>query len=236
MKSRRRVLMLAVLVLLIVGVILSIVLRPTTPPPVILLPVPSSVPSPGWRDRLMQKIPGWAWRLKLALLGPARSIDLEAFVLEFPAKPSPSASELPLGKAHFASNAISAWVLSPQVLKTFRGHISQALQPAIIFHPRIRTSDVLTRPLMWGTRYLLLALRLFSCAPHCRRHSIDLETSFFLTESATNQNLAATSVVTNLAMAARVQIPDQGGIFLLSPAIREGQATRVGTLICGTVR
>src|SRR6185369_9918358 len=114
MKSRRRVLMLAVLVLLIVGVILSIVLRPTTPPPVILLPVPSSVPSPGWRDRLMQKIPGWAWRLKLALLGPARSIDLEAFVLEFPAKPSPSASALPLGKAHFASNAISAWVLSPQ--------------------------------------------------------------------------------------------------------------------------
>jgi hypothetical protein len=241
MKSRRRLLMLAVLVLLIVGVILSIVLRPITLPPVILLPMPSPAPSPGWRERLMQKIPGWAWRLKLALLGPTRSVDLETFVLEFPAKPPAGLSELSLGKAHFASNAISAWVLSPQMLKTFRDHISQALQPAIIFHPRIRTSDGVDATLNVGNSLpaagspVVVGLTL-SCAAHCRRQSINLEKSFCLTQSVTNQNLAGISVVTNLAIAARVQIPDQGGIFLLSPAIREGQATQIGTLICGTVR
>ena len=187
MKSRRR-LIAAVLVLLIVGVILSIVLRPITLPPVILLPMPKTLPNaPAWRDRLMQKIPGWAWRLKLALLGPAKSIDLEAFVLEFPAKPSTGVSELPLGKAHFASNAISAWVLSPQALKTFRDHVSQALQPAIIFHPRIRTSDGVDATLNVGDSLpaagspVVIGLTL-SCAPHSRRHSIDLETSFCLTE------------------------------------------------------
>ena len=175
------------------------------------------------------------------MLGPAKSIDLEAFVLEFPAEPSAGLSELPLGKAHFASNAISAWVLSPQVLKTFRDHISRALQPAVIFHPRIRTSDGVNATLNVGNALpatgspAVVGLTL-TCAPHCRRHSIDLETSFCLTQSVTNRNLAATSVVTNLAIAARVQVPDQGGIFLLSPAIREGQATQIGTLICGTVR
>src|SRR5205085_2193080 len=96
MKSRRRLLILALLLLIVAGAILTILLRPITPPPIILLPMPSSPPRPpAWRERLIQKIPGWAWRLKLAVMGPARAIDLEAIVLEFPTNSSVALSDLP---------------------------------------------------------------------------------------------------------------------------------------------
>src|SRR5216117_554434 len=140
--SSRRAVTIAVFLLVAAGLIFWFVVQPGTLPPVIMLPIPSGAPKPiSWHTRVMRKMPAWAWRLKFALLGPARGIDLEAIVLELPSDSGATLSNLSLGGPQFASNAVSAWVLSPEMVKAFRGHCKEELQEAILFHPRISTSD-----------------------------------------------------------------------------------------------
>src|SRR4051812_14561399 len=140
MKSpSRRMRTIALLLLAAAGAIFWFVSQTETLPQVTILPMPSTVPKPlSWKQRVMEKIPDWGWRLKLAVLGPARTINLEATIIELPAEANAALSNLSLGRPHFATNAVRAWVLPPERLKPFREEINEL---TILFRPRITTSD-----------------------------------------------------------------------------------------------
>jgi len=212
------------------------------PDAIIMLPMPAVAQPPTWRERMVESSPAWVWRLKLALLGPDKEMDLDATIFEI--ESAGTVSSLSLGTPQFtSSNAVTGWVLPAQVLKPLRDRLKQLPQDATLFHPRLTASDGvqavldLTDSVPAAGSPLVIGLR-FSCAPHCEGHTIDLKTALCLTEAVTNQNSTTThvSLITNFAFAARLQFPDRGCIFLLSPAVRNGHEISIGTLVSGSIR
>jgi len=74
------------LVLVFAGGSLVFILRPA-PPEVVVMPFPEGWPTPkrSWLSRVSVVTPMWFWRVKQALLGPAKAIVLDASVIEIQA-------------------------------------------------------------------------------------------------------------------------------------------------------
>jgi hypothetical protein len=232
----------ALLLLAIAGIGFFMLFNRFPDDPVIILPGTALATSKlAWQQRFMRTLPAWVWRLKSWLL-PARGVDLDATFLEFAILPEATLSNLALGTPRFTGpNKVMAWVVSAQALPSLRDRLKQLPQEAILSHPRVATSDGVKAILNVGISARGVPPTIgvvWQCEPNCRRHAVDLRTAFFLEQAVLNENgtAASYSTVTNLILAARLQIPDRGGIFLVSPGLRESHESRIGTLISASMR
>src|SRR3954453_13253054 len=78
------------------------------PDAIIMLPMPAVAQPPTWRERMVESSPASVWRLKLALLGPDKEMDLDATIFEFEIESAGTVSSLSLGTPQFtSSNAVT---------------------------------------------------------------------------------------------------------------------------------
>ena len=249
MKTSSRWISTIVLLLLIcVGVGFVLFFEPAPPARVIMLPMPSATRPATLKDRLVQSLPIWVWRLKFAVFGPDQRIDLEGTVVGFRLQADALEKNLSLAGTHFTgSNGVKVWIMPEQELKSLRQRLKQLPQEDILFQPRISTSDGVEAVLGCGESLpsagapTLIGLSL-GCAPRGGRRGIDLKTAITLTEAVTNDipysgpvsRMGSVSVRTNVALAARIQLPNRGGVFLLCPTAGRTEPAQTGILISAT--
>src|SRR5712692_7792080 len=223
----------AILLLLVfAGMGLFVVLRPP-PPAVEVLPLPNGwpAPKPSMLARWRAVVPGWLWRLRDAVRGPRKLIRLDAAVIGFKDLRESSLPGLWLGAAQFAdANGHQVWIVGESKLSRLRNRLERAPANEMVAFPRVDTADGIQHAQMFtgGTVYVQGVQRnvglTMDFLPRILRNSTELTTIIALTEAATNRVVASpglpeTSVVsiqTNLIVAARIQIPQGSGVFLLN--------------------
>jgi hypothetical protein len=221
------------LVFLAVAVgVLVVLVRPTLLP-VSIIPMPTGFPTrkPTFLDRCQRAVPLWAWRLKDSILGPRQVITLDAAIFEFRGSSDSALSSLSWGRPEYAdTNGLRIWMLGESDRGALRRRLEQTPGCRLVSSPRVTTahgiqsqvSEVNTKLLDGTPSNVGLVLDFL---PRVRREATDLTTIMTVTEAVTNwQAVTArslqTNVVstqTNLALAARIQIPKGSDVFLLQP-------------------
>jgi hypothetical protein len=233
---RKVVLLLLLLALASAGVVL--LLRPPPPPQFVVMAVPEGFPDtrPSFGDRLLGRVPMWGWRLKQAIVGSATSIGIRGTIIELSGPEDPILSEVArTGVVLAETNGLRAWSIGGSDMNTILRRLETGSGSQVISSPSVVTSDGVTAVLSVSQNVPIAGTAtavgvILSVLPRVRRDSTDLTTVIVLTEAITNQTgpvvapngLAVTnttvSIRTNLAAAARIQIPDGRGIFLLQAA------------------
>ena len=217
---------------------LLLLLRPTPPPRIVILPVPEgfSTTRRTLGDRLLGLVPIWGWRLKQAIVGPATGIGIRGTIIELSGPEDAILSEVAgTGVVLAETNGLRAWSMSDADMKTILRRLESGSGGQVVSSPSVVTSDGVTAVLSVSQTVPIAGTAtavgvILSVLPRVRRDSTDLTTVIVLTEAITNQTgagvapngLAVTnttiSIHTNLATAARIQIPDGSGVFLLQAA------------------
>jgi hypothetical protein len=240
---------------LLLGAACFLTLRPASPAPlatVSVMPLPYSIPSGkiSLFDRWVPRQPswGWLWRLKETIQGRPKVCDLAATVIDFAASGDSLLTNLSLPKADYAdTNGQRIWLLSETRLNALRRDLSQMPGAELVCSPRITTADGRQACVMSGSTIpiqgVLRSVGLsMEFLPHLRPDATDLTTIITLTEAITNQvgmsagppSTGATGVQTNLAVAARIQVPKWRGVFLLGTPSAAGNHKRIGVLLSVT--
>ena len=212
---------LLVLGVLIAGAILGF--RPYSRPAVIVVSAPDGLPTPQ-APLLARIIPMnsswlWFWRLKQAVFGSARAVNLEATIISFPPNVELKRSNLSLGEpACVATNGIQVWVLPETDLKNLSAVCLKLPGAEALAKPRISTADEIQASLFCGEVYVLSGLTnsvgvSFDSYPRVHRTVTDLTTTLLVSEALTNG--PNVSIHTNMALTARVQLQRGNGFFLL---------------------
>jgi hypothetical protein len=209
---------------------------------------------PGW---------GWLWHLKEFVTGRRKTVDLRAWVLSLTNSPSfsvmagkPEASE---------ANGVQIWLLETNQIKTLRLELHNAgiesifspgVSTADACEAIMFTGNNIPFPSAKSAGLTLDFL------PRVRKNAIDLIAITSISEFATNntssgsdaaaatQILAtkivyqgtslgpgpvAVSVRTNFSFAARIQLTNGGGAFILGADRSEPEAKRIGILLIGSL-
>jgi len=239
----------AILLLLVfAGMGLFVVLRPS-PPAVMVLPLPNGwpAPKPPMLGRWRAVVPGWLWRLRDSLRGPRKVIRLDAAMIGFRDLPE-SGLGLWLGAPQFAeTNGLQVWIVGESKLSRLRNRLERSPANEMVAFPRVDTADGIRAQMFSGgavsvqgtQRNVGLAMDFL---PRVRRNSTDLTTIIALTEAMTNHMVASAgltesnvvSVQTNLILAARIQIPNGSGVFLLDDSNGVMHGKRIGVMISAT--
>jgi len=239
----------AILLLLVfAGMGLFVVLRPS-PPAVLVLPLPNGwpAPKPPMLGRWRVVVPGWLWRLRDSLRGPRKVIRLDAAMIGFRDSPE-SGLGLWLGAPQFAeTNGLQVWIVGESKLSRLRNRLERSPANEMVAFPRVDTANGIRAQMFSGgavsvqgtQRNVGLAMDFL---PRVRRNSTDLTTIIALTEAMTNHMVASAgltesnvvSVQTNLILAARIQIPNGSGVFLLNDSNGAMHGKRIGVMISAT--
>lgn len=190
----------------------------------------------------------WLERPKRLLLGPAKAITLRASLTDF--KDPLMLSNLALPKAEFpGTNGVRVWIVNDSELKALRGRVEKTPGAVVIANPDVMTADgmrsevsITSQASINGTNQTVgLVLQFF---PKARRDSTDLTLILVFTEAVTNRIEAAAdmrqtnaiSIRTNVAIAARFQIPRGRSVFLLNTdrSVTNGKTT--GVIISAAVQ
>jgi hypothetical protein len=234
--------------LLVVAAGLAFAFRSPPLAPVIVVSQPYQLPAhqPSLFNRLVPIQPSWAWlwRLKQAVVRPAK-VNVECRVTAFPNGPD-LRSALVLNPPDFtATNGVQVWLLGDGELKRLRSACESIPGAEFPFAPRISTADGIEASLFSGSTLVLNCATnetglMFNCFPRVYRDRTIRSTVVRLSETVTNEPAATAgapvvSLRTNLALAARVQIPRNGGVFLLDAAPGEAARRRMGVIISAKV-
>jgi hypothetical protein len=201
---------------------------------------------PGW---------GWLWHLKEFVTGRRKTVDLRAWVLSLTKSPSFSVTA---GKPEASeANGVQIWLLDSNQTKALRLELHNAGIESI-FSPGVTTADACEAMLITGNSVSLpgptpvrvgLTMDFF---PRVRKKTIDLIAITSISECVTNNagsgaNPAPTtrtsmtstsgivSVRTNFSFAARIQLTNGGGVFILGADGSEPEAKRIGILLSGSL-
>ena len=233
--SLKRLLVGPLLGCLAVGLVL--VLRPAPPalPGARVLALPQPYQMPRQRvslfDRCIPAKPAWAWlwRLKQAIVGQPKQVNLNASIIEFPNAPEAILARLAPSQVSFlGTNGVRVWVLEERELNAVRRQITQTPGSEVLYAPRVATADEIiasmfsgqTLTLNSGVRTVGLDIALLA---RVRGDTTDLTAIFTLSQTVTNPpgissalaGAGLVSVETNLDVGVRLQIPNRGGAFLL---------------------
>lgn len=176
---------------------------------------------------------GWLWRTKEFVLGRAKTVAIDMTMIDFTALTESGLSNLAPGQPGFVdTSGLRVWQLDAIAIETLRRRLGQMPGNAILAGPRITTADGIEAELSMGGSTV-------DVSPRVIRGSVDLSTIITLSEAVTNQpvegsGLPATSTAfmrTNFAVAARMQITNGDGVFLLDAAQSVAQRKRVGVII-----
>jgi hypothetical protein len=241
----------AILLLLVfAGMGLFVVLRPS-PPAVVVLPLPNGwpAPKPSVLARWRSVVPGWLWRLRDSLHRPRKVIRLDAAMIGFRDLPASGLAGLWLGAPQFAdANGHQVWIVGESKLSRLRNRLERAPANEMVAFPRVDTANGIRAQMFSGGAVYVQGTQCnvglaMDFLPRVRSDSIDLTTIIALTEAVTNRMVApagspesnVVSIQTNLIVAARIQIPQGSGVFLLDESNRGMHGKRIGVIISATV-
>jgi hypothetical protein len=219
----------AALLFAILGVV---VLRPKEPPqpPIIVMAVPYRiVPTAGpIPDRWLPRSPGWGWlwKLRYALLGKPRTIDLISRIMAFaPGSLAEAERVLSNGAPMVQTNGVSGWVVQADEVGSLRARIQKWPVNFVAIETMVTTGEGTLSSLRTTTDAKVgTALEAGVRAdflPIVGKNSTDLTAVISSTAIITDQSDAA-CLQTNLNVAVRVQIPQRGGFFLLTDPGSDG--------------
>jgi hypothetical protein len=241
-----------VCVVILLGAGLCLLLRPARPAPlapVIVMPLPYSIPRQkvSMFDRWVPRQASWAWvwRVKETLVGRPRICNLRATFVDCTGSGESLLTNVSLAKPQFThASGLRIWLLSEDVLGALNRDLRQAAGTEVLASPRIITASGMQASLCVGGTFpikgVLTPVGLtMDFLPQVRPDATDITAVVELTEAITNQAGATAtssltnsmSIRTNLAVAARIQLPKGTGVFLLDgpPAAADGK--RVGVLL-----
>ena len=243
----QRVLILLLAILL--PVVLFVALR-SSPPGVMVMPVPYEISKPKtpWLQGLSGPIGPWWWRFKSRVLGPPRVITLDAAVIECKDPALSLLTKQAVGEAEFAdTNGLRVWRLGTNEVKALRRQLERTPGNAQLFRPRVTTASGVQARLFTGNTIPVDGIPhsvglVADFLPRVRRDSTDLTTVITLTSAWTNQPIATStttqtntvSLRTNFAVAARIQIPNGRGVFLLKSSQQDPNERSTAILISTT--
>jgi len=172
----------------------------------------------------------WLWRVKDSVFGRPKPVNLQISVIEVADSAQLIASHFSLAHPMAAqSNGLRVWLLPDPELDQLRRQLKNDEANRFVNSARISTADEIAASLFTGetivvkgsTNSVGLGVEVF---PRVQRDSTDLTARILFSEAVTNLHLAGLeatstagiSILTNLDVAARFQIPETGGVFLVN--------------------
>lgn len=226
---------------------------PPPPGPVVVLPrsfVIPRQPIPLFARLIPNKLGwGWLWRLRSVFMGRAKVVHLNFAAFSFNEPPDPAAlATLPRRPEVSEKNGLRIWLLNGDELKTFQQTLKLVPGSESRFAASVQTADGMEAQIFTGTSIsgafpAMEAGLSVDCLPRIRQGKIDLLAIHKLTELRTNNVEAATNpestgaimLQTNFALAARFQITNQGGVFILGQRPSTPNCPLVALLITGKI-
>jgi hypothetical protein len=227
--------------------------RPPAPPPaeVVFFPLPYHIPNQKvpLPDRWIPRSWGWAWHLKQAVLGRAKSISIRTAVFAIAGQEASALADHPPRPPAFVNtNGLRIWILPEGVLAALRGDIEQTPGYHLLTSAGITTSDGGQAQMFSGNAIPVAGSRVnvglvIEMLPRVRSVSTDLTTVMAFSESVTNQpdanpaspQTTVISVRTNFAAAVRIQIPKGSGVLLLDASGATTNEKTIGVIISATM-
>jgi hypothetical protein len=250
LRMKRLVAVVCTILLLAGGIFLA--LRPAQPvplAPVVVMPLPYSIPRQkvSLFDRWVPRQLSWAWlwRLKETVVGRPKVCDLTATVIDFTRSGEAFLTALPLPKPEFAdTTGLSIWLFTEAELSALRPRLRQTPGAEVLHSPRLTTANGMRARLMSGNTIPIQGVPAsvgvsVDFLPRLRPEATDITTIITLSEAITNRPgttagsslTGATCVQTNFAVAARIQVPKAGGVFLLEGPSAAANQKRIGVLL-----
>lgn len=168
---------------------------------------------------------GWLWHLKEFILGRAKVINLSTTIVDFAASTERDLSNLALGPPDFVNtNGLRIWQFDAVAMDAFRRRLAKMPGGEVLAKPGFTTADGVEGIMKTTMKTEELVV---DYSTRLIRSSVDLAALITLSEAMTN----APFLKTNFALAARMQITNGGGVFLLDPPSQFAQRERIGVFI-----
>jgi hypothetical protein len=235
----------------VVGCIaLGVVFSHAPPPrPILVLAGPYHPPArrAAWPSRWIPAKPswGWLWRLKEWVFGRRKPIDLGVAIYEFKAAPESVLAGLALGEPELThTNGLRIWRLGDAKLDALRRRLRDSPDSRLLGSPRCSTAERIQCSLFLGESFPVNGAMqrvglMIDFYPRVRRDATDLTSGIVLSEAVANlpgttaeaPSSGNISILTNLAVATRIQIPKGQGVFLLKARPDAAGPRRIGVII-----
>jgi hypothetical protein len=229
----------------VVGVALLVANRPAKPS-IEMFPMPAGWPNPKPTvlNQLARQTPMWFWRLKQAVVGVPRRIDIDSIILEVEDDEVATGSWPPL--QFVSTNDLRAWVLGQEDLRAMRKELPARAGSQIVSRPRMSTAHGVQGILSTSENRVVegqpvRANMMVDLAPHIGRDSTVLTTILSVSEAtASPLSQPNTTVLSNapflnrLEVALRLTIPHGSGVMILGPSYGE-PARRLAVILSPTL-
>jgi len=206
----------------------------------------------GLLDRVMptSKSWGWLWRLRYALLGRKKTINLDSTIINLTASNSLMVVDLLPGHPDFArSDGLRVWRLSESEVNSLRKRLKEATDDHILASSRVTTGDGAEAQIFCGSSTPINGKQQqvgFSVAllPRIRNGITDLTAVAVFSEAETNQTTlrvegpqaGSFSIQTNFAFGGRFQLSrESAGIFVLHSSSGLTNKKEIGLLLTSQV-
>jgi len=238
------------IIVLVVGYLLVLCPAPPAPPaPVIVMPLPYRIPPQKLSlfDTWVPQKPGWAWlwRLKSLIVGLQKHIHITATFIDLTNSGESFLTNAALAKPQFTNtNGLRVWLLGDKELTALRRNLERTPGTDLLTSAGITTASGMEARLFSGNTIPIngfptsvgLSVDLL---PRARRDATDVTTIITFSEAVTNQpgatpgpsQTGAVSMQTNLAVAARIQVPKAMGVFLLDAGSGAPHPKRIGVIL-----
>ena len=238
-----------ILLVLAFAVVSFVIFRPAQPA-VVLMALPEGFPArkPSLLAPMTRVVPLWAWRLRDSIRGPLQVITLDAAIFDIEGSSESTLSSLSLGRSEFADpSGFQVWIFRESDVSPLHRRLEHTPGYRLVTRPRVSTAhgiqsqmSVVSTVSIGGSASNVGLVVDF--LPRVRRNATDLTMIMTGTEAMTNRYAALAGfpqtntvlIQTNFAVAARIQIPNGKGVFLLQPNPIGANGKATGFLISAT--
>ncbi len=223
----------------VLGAIVVLSFRTSTPPRIQALPNGIVASRPSLIYRWIPPTWGTFWRLKETIFGRSQIIDIKTKVWDCSGLNSDH-NFSPLGKPDFKdANGFQIWILGKTQLDNLQLRLKEAEEVKEVFAPSVRTGDKMQARVSMGSSVPIGGVLRevgFSADFLARVHSdrTDLSAVIAQTCLTTNDITHAISLRTNFAVAARMQIPKNSRVFILSTELQASNKSVIAMSISPT--
>ncbi len=196
---------------------------------------------------------GWLWRLHDGIRGPLATILIDAKIIDCTGLPEQAMADLFPEPALAETNGLRTWILDDSTLTGLKRQLEE-MGGRVILSPRVQTAHAIQASLSVGNTIPVSGASVqvglvMDLLPLIQPDGTDLTSVLRDTGAITNQSSGAseaqataeatapgqTSIVTNLATAARWKLPDGTGFFMLGPGV-SNDWRRIGVIVSAKVR
>jgi hypothetical protein len=195
----------------------------------------------------------WLWRLRDGIRGPLATILIDAKIIDCTGLSERAMAGLLPEPALAETNGLRGWILNDPALTGLKRQLEQ-MGGRVIMNPRVQTAHAIQASMSVGNTILVSGVSVqvglvLDLLPLIQPDGTELMSVFALTEAITNRSSGVlegqatveptgtgdTSIVTNLASAARWKLPDGTGFFMLGPGA-SNDSRRIGVIVSATVQ